>query len=93
MERELRRKIKLEDSVGLEAERMLAASKSETQIIKSSKTLMLSRARLEGLKNELSLVTKGNYVRVKKSRKAEVSLTDLRIPLAWKQSQENLSDR
>ena len=92
MERELRRKIKLEDSVSLEAERMLAASKSETQIIKSSKTLMLSRARLEGLKNELSLVTKGNFVRVKKSRKAEVSLTDLRIPLAWKQSQENLSD-
>ena len=58
MERELRRKIKLEDSVGLEAERLLAVSKSETQIINSSKTLMLSRARLEGLKNELSLVTK-----------------------------------
>ena len=79
--------------MGLEAERMLAASKSETQIIKSSKTLMLSRARLEGLKTELSLVAKGNFVRVKKSRKAEVSLTHLRIPLAWKQSQENLSDR
>jgi len=93
MERELRRKMKLEDSVGLGAARMLAVSKSETQIIESSKTLMLSCARLEGLKNELSLVTKGNFVRVKRSRMAEVSLTDLRIPLAWRQSQENLSDR
>ena len=84
--------MKLEDSVGLGAARMLAVSKSEIQIIESSKTLMLSCARLEGLKNELSLVTKGNFVRVKKSRKAEVNLTDLRIPLAWRQSQENLSD-
>ena len=73
--------------------RMLAVSKSETQIIESSKTLMLSCARLEGLKNELSLVTKGSYVRSKRSRLAEVSLTDLRIPLAWRQSQDNLGDK
>ena len=38
-------------------------SKSETQIIESSKTLMLSCARLEGLKNELSQVTKGSKER------------------------------
>ena len=63
--------MKLEDSVGLGAARMLAVSKSEIQIIESSKTLMLSCARLEGLKNELSLITKGNYVRVKRSRMAE----------------------
>ena len=72
---------------------MLAVSKSETQIIESSKTLILSCARLEGLKNELSLVTKGSYVRSKRSQLAEVSLTDLRIPLAWRQSQDNLGDK
>ena len=54
---------------------------------------MLSCARLEGLKNELSLVTKGSYVRSKRSRLAEVSLTDLRIPLAWRQSQDNLGEK
>ena len=53
---------------------MLAVSKSETQIIESSKTLMLSCARLEGLKNELSLVTKGGYVRSKRSRLAECAI-------------------
>jgi len=55
--------------------------------------MMLSYARLESLKKELSSVNKGTHVPGKRSRQAEVSLTDLRIPLAWRHSEQNLSDK
>jgi len=87
IEQELRQKMILEDSVCLGAAKMIAVSKTETQIIEASKTLMLSHSRLEGLKKELSSVTKGIHVNGKRSRLAEVSLSDLRIPLAWTQGE------
>ena len=83
----------LEDSVCLGAAKMIAVSKTETQIIEASKTLMLSHSRLEGLKKELSSVTKGIHVNGKRSRLAEVSLSDLRIPLAWTQERVAINTR
>jgi len=63
-------------------------------VLEASKTLALSCARLEALKTELSAVSRGAAARAKRSRMAEVSLTDLRIPLAWRQQSEaNLGDR
>ena len=92
IEQGLRRQIKLEDSVGLGAARLLAVSKSETQVVEASKSLMLSCARLEALKTELSVITRGSYVRPNKLRLAEVSLTELRIPLAWRDRDLSLGD-
>ena len=51
---------------------MIAVSKTETQIIEASKTLFLACSRMESLKKELSLVSKGGLVNKKRSREAEV---------------------
>ena len=93
MEKELRQKMYLEDSVSLGATRMIAVAKSETQIVEASKTLMLSSARLQSLKEEVSLVSKDLYSQTERSRLAEVSLSDLRIPLVWRQSDSDLCEK
>ena len=93
LEKELRHKMILEDQVCLGSVKMIEVAKSETQVVEASKTMMLSYARLESLKKELSSVNKGANVSGKRSRQAEVSLTSLRIPLAWRQSEQNLSDK
>ena len=90
LERELKEKMVLEDSVSLGATRMIAVSKSETQILEASKTLLLSSSRMQGLKEELSLVRKDLHNPQERSRLAEVSLSDLRIPLVWRQSDSDL---
>ena len=93
MLKEIKQRMALEDSVGLGSTRMIAASKSETQILEASKTLMLSGARLQSLKEELSLVSKDLHSQPVRSRLAEVSLSNLRIPLVWTQSSSDLSDQ
>ena len=93
MLKEIKQKMALEDSVSLGSTRMIAVSKSETQILEASKTLMLSSTRLQSLKEELSLVTKGLYSQAARPRLAEVSLSNLRIPLVWRQSDSDISER
>ena len=93
LERELKQKMSLEDSVSLGATRMIAVSKSEIQILEASKTLMLSSSRIGSLKEELSLVRQDSHSQHERSRLAEVSLSDLRIPLVWRQSDTDLSEK
>ena len=92
-EREIKHQMKLEDSVSLGSTRLIAVSKSETQILEASKTLLLSCRRLESLKEELSLVSKDLYKPPARPRLAEVSLSDLSIPLVWRESEPDLCER
>ena len=92
-EKEIKHKMSLEDSVSLGSTRLIAVSKSETQILEASKTLLLSSTRLQSLKEELSLVSKGLYNPPPRPRLAEVSLSNLSIPLVWKQSDPDLCEK
>ena len=92
-EKEIKHKMSLEDSVSLGSTRLIAVSKSETQILEASKTLLLSCSRLQSLKEELSLVSKGLYSPPARPRLAEVSLSNLSIPLVWKQSESDLCEK
>ena len=93
MEKEIKHKMSLEDSVSLGSTRLIAVSKSETQILEASKTLLLSSRRLHSLKEELSLVSEGLYNPPPRARSAEVSLSNLSIPLVWKQSEPDLCEK
>jgi len=53
LEKDLKKKIILEESVCLGSARLIIASKSESQILEASKALMLGCTRLETLKTEL----------------------------------------
>ena len=83
----------MEDSVSLGSTRLIAVSKSETQILEASKTLLLSCTRLTSLKEELSLVRKGLSNPPPRPRLAEVSLSNLSIPLVWRQSETDLCEK
>eukprot|EP00092_Neocalanus_flemingeri_P041723 GFUD01045444.1.p1 GENE.GFUD01045444.1~~GFUD01045444.1.p1 ORF type:complete len:466 (-),score=129.25 GFUD01045444.1:22-1419(-) len=85
LEREIKKKMSLEESVCLGSAKLISASKSESQILEASKTLLLGCSRLDTLRTELGLLTRGEWRNLQRSRLAEVSLSDLRIPLAWKQ--------
>ena len=93
MEKEIKHKMSLEDSVSLGSTRLIAVSKSETQILEGSQTLLLSSSRLQSLKEELSLVRQGLYSPPARPRLAEVSLSNLSIPLVWKQSEPELCEK
>ena len=93
MEKEIKHKMSLEDSVSLGSTRLIAVSKSETQILEASQTLLLSSTRLQSLKEELSLVKQGLYNPPARHRLAEVSLSNLSIPLVWKQSEPDLCEK
>jgi len=91
LEKDIKKKIILEESVCLGSARLISASKSESQILEASKTLMLGCTRLETLKTELGRLSRTDWNTPDKARLAEVSLSDLRIPLAWKQ-RDHISD-
>ena len=91
LEKDIKIKISLEESVCLGSARLISASKSESQILEASKTLMLGCTRLETLKTELGRLSRSDWIAPDRSRLAEVSLSDLRIPLAWKQ-RDQISD-
>ena len=92
-EKEIKNQMSLEDSVSLGSTRLIAVSKSETQILEASKTLLLSCTRLQSLKEELRLVSKGLYNPPVRPRLAEVSLSNLSIPLVWRQSESDLCEK
>jgi len=85
LEKDIKKKISLEESVCLGSARLISAAKSESQILEASKSLMLGCTRLETLKTELGRLARTDWNIPHRSRLAEVSLSDLRIPLAWKQ--------
>jgi len=91
LEKEIRKKICLEESLCLGSAKLIYASKSESQILEASKNLMLGCTRLESLKTELGKIARTDWSKPARSRLAEVSLSDLRIPLAWKH-RDNLTD-
>ena len=73
-----------QQAASLAAVKLLAASSSEDQSVEGAKTIELARLRLEAVNSELLVISRESYVRTKRPRQAEVSLTDLRIPLVWK---------
>ena len=91
LEKEIRKKISLEESLCLGSAKLISASKSESQILEASKNLMLGCTRLESLKTELGKMARTDWSKPARSRLAEVSVSDLRIPLAWKH-RDHLTD-
>ena len=73
-----------QQAASLAAVKLLAASSSEDQSVEGAKTIELARLRLEAVNSELLVISRESYARTKRPRLAEVSLTDLRIPLVWK---------
>ena len=73
-----------QQAASLAAVKLLAASSSEDQSVEGAKTIELAHLRLEAVNSELLVISRESYVRTKRPRLAEVSLTDLRIPLVWK---------
>ena len=53
LEKEIKKKISLEESVCLGSAKLISASKSESQILEASKTLLLGCSRLDTLNTEL----------------------------------------
>merc|ERR1719341_1164495 len=57
LEKEIKKKISLEESVCLGSAKLISASKCESQVLEASKTLLLGCSRLDALNTELGQIS------------------------------------
>jgi len=87
LEKELRSKINVEESVCEGIVKFLSACKNETQSLEAAKNLQLGQLRVDMLKFELNKIRRGRGSPARKQGNpsyAAVSLSDVRIPLLWR---------
>lgn len=87
MEKELRSKIDIEESVCKGTAKFITACKNEGNLLEATKNLLLSNLRVDMLKFELNKIRRGRGSPVVKQGNpsyAAVSLSDIRIPLLWR---------
>jgi len=87
LEKELRSKIEIEESVCKGTAKFISACKNESQALEASKNLLLSNMRVDMLKFELNKIRRGRgspAIKQGNPSYAAVSLSDIRIPLLWR---------
>jgi len=87
MEKELKNKIEVEESLCKGTAKFISACKNEGQVLEAAKNLLLSNLRVDMLKFELNKIRRGRGSPVVKQGNpsyAAVSLSDIRIPLLWR---------
>eukprot|EP00092_Neocalanus_flemingeri_P084481 GFUD01106138.1.p1 GENE.GFUD01106138.1~~GFUD01106138.1.p1 ORF type:complete len:462 (+),score=154.09 GFUD01106138.1:110-1495(+) len=87
IEKELRNKINIEESVCKGTAKFISACKNECQVLEAAKNLLLGNLRVDMLKFELNKIRRGRGSPAMKQGNpsyAAVSLSDVRIPLLWR---------
>lgn len=87
LEKELRNKIQVEESICRGTAKFIEASHNQPQAIEAAKNLTLGNLRVDMLRFELNKLRRGRGSPMNKKGKpsyAAVSLSDVRIPLVWR---------